>query len=171
MACLVAVFGFLILLVFAFSFNYRTRVRSLLAMLVTDTDKSSVTRQGPHLQVGWGTRLSVTDWLTHSCLVNLMWPWRGKMLRLLLLLMLVMRIVLATVCSRFGSWGSVIKHNFCLDFEHKIWSRFWSRNSGEIWNWSWCLVEVTQLDLGHDSEARFGQDFKFKHQNHRLCSS
>ena len=42
----------------------------------------------------------------------LMWPWRVKMptenlLRLLLLLMLVMRIVLARVCCRFGSWGLV----------------------------------------------------------------
>ena len=26
----------------------------------------------------------------------------------------------------------------------------------------WCLVEVTKLNLGQDSEARFGQDFKFK---------
>ena len=25
-----------------------------------------------------------------------------------------------------------------------------------------CLVEVTKLNLGQDSEARFGQDFKFK---------
>ena len=41
-----------------------------------------------------------------------MWPWRVKMstqnlLRLLLLLMLMMRIVLATVCCRFGSWDLV----------------------------------------------------------------
>ena len=35
-----------------------------------------------------------------------------NLLRLLLLLMLVMRIVLATVCCRFGSCGLVIKHNF-----------------------------------------------------------
>ena len=26
----------------------------------------------------------------------------------------------------------------------------------------WCLVEVTKLNLGQDSEARYGQDFKFK---------
>ena len=25
-----------------------------------------------------------------------------------------------------------------------------------------CLVEVTKLNLGQDSEARFSQDFKFK---------
>ena len=34
-----------------------------------------------------------------------------------------MRIVLATVCCRFGSLGMVIKLNFCSDFEHKGWSR------------------------------------------------
>ena len=66
-----------------------------------------------------------------------MWPWRVKMptqnlLRLLLLLMLVMRIVLASVCSRLGSWGLVIKLNFLSDFEHKVWSRFCSWESGEI---------------------------------------
>ena len=75
---------------------YRTRVRSL-TTLVTN----------------W-----LTHWKTRSRLVTwLMWPWRVKMptqnlLRLLLLLMLVMRIVLATVCYRFGSWGLVIKLNF-----------------------------------------------------------
>ena len=31
---------------------------------------------------------------------------------------LVIRIVLATVCCRLGSWGLVIKLNFCSDFEH-----------------------------------------------------
>ena len=40
--------------------------------------------------------------------------------------MLMMRIVLATVCWRFASWGFDIKVTFCSDFEHKIWSRFWS---------------------------------------------
>ena len=40
------------------------------------------------------------------------------LLRLLLLLMLVMRILLATVGCRFGSRGLVIKFNFCSDFEH-----------------------------------------------------
>ena len=41
-------------------------------------------------------------------------------------------IVLATVCCRLGSWGLVIKLNFCSDYEHKVWSRFWSWSSGEI---------------------------------------
>ena len=58
-----------------------------------------------------------------------MWPWRVKMptqnlLRLLLLPMLMMRIVIATVCCRFGSWGLIIKLNFCSDFEHKVLSRY-----------------------------------------------
>ena len=29
-------------------------------------------------------------------------------------------------------------------------------------------VEVTQLNLGQNSEARFGQDFKFKHADNWL---
>ena len=70
-----------------------------------------------------------------------MWPWRVKMatqnlLRLLLLLMLMMRIVWATVWWRFGSWGLVIKLNFCSDLEHKVWSRFWNWSSGKI-----CMVK------------------------------
>ena len=57
-----------------------------------------------------------------------MWPWHVKMatqnmLKLLLLLMLTMRIVLATVCCRSESWGLVMKQ-FFLDIEHKVWSRF-----------------------------------------------
>ena len=90
--------------------------------------------------------LSVTNWLTHwlpnSRLVNLMpaedttawWCqnsyltffYDGKtvLLKLLLLLLLMMRIVLVTICCRFGSWGLVIKLNFCSAFEDKIWSRF-----------------------------------------------
>ena len=59
-----------------------------------------------------------------------------NLLRLLLLLMLMMRIVSATVCCRFGSWGLVIKLNFCSDLEHKVWSRFWNWSSGKI-----CMVK------------------------------
>ena len=54
----------------------------------------------------------------HRCITS------NCLLRLLLLLMLMMRIVLATVCYRFGSLGMVIKLNFCSGFEHKVWSRF-----------------------------------------------
>ena len=46
-----------------------------------------------------------------------MWPWRVKMptqnlLRLLLLLMLIVRIMLATVCYRFGSWRLNLRYDF-----------------------------------------------------------
>ena len=102
-----------------------------------------------------------------------MWPWHVKMatqnlLKLLLLLMLMMRIVLATVCCRFGRWGLVTKLYLCWlsaqglvkslklkfrrDFEAEVWSVFCC----------WCLVEVTKLNLCEDYEASFGQDFKFK---------
>ena len=64
-----------------------------------------------------------------------MWPWRAKMptqnlLRLLLLQMLMTKILLATVYCIFGGCGLVIKLNFCSDFEHKIWSWFWSWSLG-----------------------------------------
>ena len=102
-----------------------------------------------------------------------MWPWRVKMptQNLSLLLMLVMRIVLATVCCRFGSWGLVIKLNFCSDFEHKVWSRFWSWSSGKIWSWSlvsffcwcfveviWILVEILKLGLANIFKFNFSRD-------------
>ena len=56
----------------------------------------------------------------------------------------------------------VIKLNFCSDFELKVWSRFWSWCSGEIWKlkfdqyfaadvWSrllsWILVKILKLGL------------------------
>ena len=87
---------------------YRTRVRSL-GMLVTN----------------W-----LTDWLTNSLpFSKLDWCGPGvptqNLLRLLMLLMLMLRIILATACW-FGSWPLVIKLNFCSDFEHKGWSRFWN---------------------------------------------
>ena len=105
-----------------------------------------------------------------------MWPRRVKMptqnlLRLLLLLMLVTRIVLATVCGRFGSWGLVKKLNFCSDFEHKVWSRFRSWSKGEIWSWSlvsffcwcfveviWILVEILKLGLANIFKFNFSRD-------------
>ena len=64
---------------------------------------------------------------------------------------------------RFGSWSFVIKLKFCSDFEHKVWSKFWSWSSGKIWSWSsvsffllmfcrmlnpsWILVEILKLGL------------------------
>ena len=93
-----------------------------------------------------------------------MWPWRVKMaaqnlLRLLLLLIMMMRIVLATVCCRFGSWGLVIKLNFCSDFEHKSCSRLWSWSSGEILKlkivWHWNLIKncVRTCDMNSTLES------------------
>ena len=66
-----------------------------------------------------------------------MWPWRVKiptqnLLRLLMLLMLMMRIVLATDCCILGSWGLVKESNFCSIFQQKVSSRFWSWSSGRI---------------------------------------
>ena len=65
----------------------------------------------------------------------------------------------ATVCWRFGSWGLVIKLNYCSDFEHfgqdfkvEVEARFWS----------WSLV--IKLNFCSDFE-HFGHDFvilKFK---------
>ena len=79
-----------------------------------------------------------------------MWPWRVKMptqnmLRLFLLLVLVMRILLATLCCWFGSWGLVIKLNFYSDFEHfgqdcefEVQARFWS--------WSMICILLLMFD-------------------------
>ena len=47
----------------------------------------------------------------------------------------------------------ILKLKFRQDFEAGICSAF-----------CWCFVEVMKLHLGQDSEARFGQDFKFKAQ-------
>ena len=73
----------------------------------------------------------------------------------------MMRIMLATVCFRFVSWRLVITQNFCSDFEHKVWSRFWSWCSGDIlklkfnqyfaadtWLILWSLILVKNLKLG-----------------------
>ena len=46
----------------------------------------------------------------------------------------------------------ILELKFRRDFEAEVRSVFCC----------WCLVEVTKLNLGQDSEARFGQDFKFK---------
>ena len=106
-----------------------------------------------------------------------MWPWRVKMTtqnlsRLLLLLILMMRIMLATACW-FGSWRLVIKPNFCSDFEHKISSRFWSWSSGKIFKLefgqyfaadvlqrlrSWILIEMLKLGLVNILNFKFSRD-------------
>ena len=75
-----------------------------------------------------------------------------------------MRIMLATICCRFETWGFVKKLNFCSDFEHKVWSRFeveaQARFDAGVWsvfccwcfvkvmlNQSWILVEIVNCDF------------------------
>ena len=92
---------------------------------------------------------------------------------LLLLLMLMMRIVLATVWCILGSWSLVIKPNFCSDFEHKVCSRFWCWSSGKIFKLefgqyfaadvlqrlrSWILIEMLRLGLVNILNFKFNQD-------------
>ena len=56
--------------------------------------------------------------------------------------------------------------NIFSDFEHKVWSKFWSWGSAKIVKpqfgqyFAAGLVEVLKLNRSHDYEARFGQDFE-----------
>ena len=74
----------------------------------------------------------------------------------------MLRNLLTIVWCRFGSWSLVIKSIFCPDFEHQVWSRFWSWSSGEILKlkfsqyfatdlwlrlWRLFLVEILRLRL------------------------
>ena len=96
-----------------------------------------------------------------------------NLLRLALLLMLMMKIVLATVCCILGSWGLVIKPNFCSDFQHKVSSRFWSWSSGRILKlefgqyfaadvlqrlWRWILVKMLKQGLVNIFNFKFSRD-------------
>ena len=76
-----------------------------------------------------------------------------NLLMLLLLLMLMMRIMLATACCRYGSGGLVIKLNFCSDFEHKVWSLFWSWSSGKIWSRSLFSILLLMFWSGNEVES------------------
>ena len=118
----------------------------------------------------------LTDWLPFS---KLDWcdlgVWRCQLKTcwgLLLLLILMMRIVLATVCCILRSWGLVIKPNFCSDFKHKVSSRYWSWSSGKIFKlefgqyfaadvlqrlWSWILVEMLKLGLVNILNSKFSR--------------
>ena len=90
-----------------------------------------------------------------------------NLLRLLLLLMLIVGIMLATVCYRFGSWRLVLKLNFFQtlstrvgqDFEVEVQQDFETGACSAFCRW--CFVEVMKLNLGRYSEARLGQDFEF----------
>ena len=100
-------------------------------------------------------------------------PWRVKMptqnlLRLLLLLILVMRIVLATVycrfrlwalMSRFWSWSSaeILKLKFgqyFADVLKRLWNwilvKFYEKADVWLGFWSWCLVEILKMKLDQD---------------------
>ena len=68
-------------------------------------------------------------------------------------LVLMMRIVLATVCCIFGSWGFVIKLNYRADFEDKVWSRFWNWSSGKIWSWSLVCILLLMFCRGKEVES------------------
>ena len=91
-----------------------------------------------------------------------------NLLRLLLLLMLIVRIMLATVCYRFGSWCLILKLNFFQtsssrvgqDFEVEVQQDFETGACSAFCRW--CFVEVMKLNLGRYSEARLGQDFEFE---------
>ena len=81
-----------------------------------------------------------------------MWPWRVKMptqnrLRLFLLLMLVMRIMLTTVCCRFGSGGLVIK----LLLLFRLWAQGLVNIDVDVG--CWCLVVIAKSNLGQDFEV------------------
>ena len=65
----------------------------------------------------------------------------------------MMRIVLATACCRYGSGGLVIKLNFCSDFEHKVWSLFWSWSSGKIWSRSLFSILLLMFWSGNEVES------------------
>ena len=79
--------------------------------------------------------------------------------------MLMMRTLLATVCCIFGSWGLVIELKFGSDFEHKVWSRFWSWISGKIFELEFGqhfaagndICRVMKLNLGCDTLVSWTQ--------------
>ena len=102
---------------FSYHNFYRTRVWSL-GMLVTH----------------W-----LTDWLTPWRLVNLIDATlackdaNSKLVELVSVADFDDEDRVGTSLLQIWSWGLDIELNFCSDFEHKVWSRFWS--SGKIWGW------------------------------------
>ena len=142
-----------------FSFRghfYRTRVRSL-GMLVTH----------------WLTD-SLTHWLPNSCLVNLIdvtlacEDANSKLVEVVTVadvdaednvgnsLLQIWELTFGSKAKLlFRLWAQglvkILKLRFRQDFEAGFCSAFCC----------WCFVEVMKLNLGRDSEARFGQDFEF----------
>ena len=145
---------------------YRTRVRSL-STLVTN---------------------SLTDSLTHSRLVNLFdvtlacednYSKLDERISALSATAWPTLVVAVVDVDDEDRVGNSLLQIWELRFGHKakLLFRLWAQGLVKIWKlkfrryfeaevWSvfccWCLVEVTKLNLGQDSEARFGQDFKHK---------
>ena len=106
--------------------------------------------------------LSLTHWLSHSCLVNLIDVTlaceddNSNLLRLFLLFMLMMRNVLTTVWCRCGRWSLVIKLSFCSDFEDKV-SRFGQDFEvdfqARFWSWSLVIILLLMLGCGYEVQS------------------
>ena len=110
---------------------------------------------------------SLTDWLTDSCLVNLIDVTlaceddNSKLVEVVTVAHVDNENVLTTVWCRFGRWfGHKVKFLFRLWAQgFKVWSRFWSSCSGKILKlmfghyfatdmiWSSILVEIVKLGL------------------------
>ena len=129
----------------------------------------------------------VSDWLTHwltdqltdSRLVNLIdmtlacEDAYSKLVEVVTVADVVVRIMLATACYRFGSWSLVLKLNFFQtsstrsgqDFEVEVQTRFWSWSLASIllliflWRlWSWILVEILKPGLVNILNFKFTWD-------------
>ena len=115
------------------------------------------------------------DWLTNSCLVNLIdvtlacEDANSKLVEVVTVadvdaednvgnsLLQIWELTFgpkAKLLFRLWAQGlvKILKLKFRQDFEAGVCSAFCR----------WCFVEVMKLNLGQDSEARFGQDFNFK---------
>ena len=116
---------------------YWTRVRSL-AMLVSN---------------------SLTDWLTNSCLVNLIdvtlacEDVNSKLVEV---------VTVADVDAEDHVGNSLLqiweltfgpKTKLFSDFEHKGWSRFWSWSSARFWNWSLFSILPLMFCRGYKVES------------------
>ena len=67
------------------------------------------------------------------------------------------------VCCRFRSWGLVIKLNYCSDFEHKVWSRFWSWSLGKILRLDFSITTHQKLQRCVASHATWNTIYTYWH--------
>ena len=100
----------------------------------------------------WSLANLVSNWLTRSVTFSKLDWCDPSLLMLLLLLTLIMRIVLATVCCRFGSWGLVIKCNFCSAFEHFV-QDFELQVQARFWTWSLVSILLLMFGWGYEVES------------------